>query len=182
MRQNPHVRICGGPGSATTLVYPTSSVGEQLGGASARTGPRGPLRPCAAVSRAAPTTRSRGTSPPHRPPSSRHRCRGAPALREALRHVSDPGLVRDDHRPAPPQSRRPPTLQRRPLSSRHRPHAVPSANPRLRRPPHGGRPNQARDHPVPETCPRSRDLPARHDRFPRSPKDHPGRLNECLDI
>ena len=25
MRQNPHVRICGGPGSATTLVYPTPS-------------------------------------------------------------------------------------------------------------------------------------------------------------
>ena len=25
MRQNPHVRICGGTGSATTLVYPTSS-------------------------------------------------------------------------------------------------------------------------------------------------------------
>ena len=25
MRQNPHVRICGGPGSATTLVYPTGS-------------------------------------------------------------------------------------------------------------------------------------------------------------
>ena len=25
MRQNPHVRICGGPGSATTLVYPTVS-------------------------------------------------------------------------------------------------------------------------------------------------------------
>ena len=25
MRQNPHVRICGGPGSATTLVYPTRS-------------------------------------------------------------------------------------------------------------------------------------------------------------
>ena len=24
MRQNPHVRICGGPGSATTLVYPTN--------------------------------------------------------------------------------------------------------------------------------------------------------------
>ena len=24
MRQNPHVRICGGPGSATTLVYPTA--------------------------------------------------------------------------------------------------------------------------------------------------------------
>ena len=24
MRQNPHVRICGGPGAATTLVYPTA--------------------------------------------------------------------------------------------------------------------------------------------------------------
>ena len=27
MRQNPHVRICGGPGSATTLVYPTPRAG-----------------------------------------------------------------------------------------------------------------------------------------------------------
>ena len=26
MRQNPHVRICGGPGSATTLVYLTVAV------------------------------------------------------------------------------------------------------------------------------------------------------------
>ena len=26
MRQNPHVRICGGPGSATTLVYPTQTL------------------------------------------------------------------------------------------------------------------------------------------------------------
>ena len=31
MRQNPHVRICGGPGSATTLVYPTT-LGERDGG------------------------------------------------------------------------------------------------------------------------------------------------------
>ena len=28
MRQNPHVRICGGPGSATTLVYPTLLRGQ----------------------------------------------------------------------------------------------------------------------------------------------------------
>ena len=28
MRQNPHVRICGGPGSATTLVYPTDWAAE----------------------------------------------------------------------------------------------------------------------------------------------------------
>ena len=26
MRQNPHVRICGGLGSATTLVYPTTFI------------------------------------------------------------------------------------------------------------------------------------------------------------
>ena len=31
MRQNPHVRICGGPGSATTLVYPTVERRRQLG-------------------------------------------------------------------------------------------------------------------------------------------------------
>ena len=49
-------------------------------------------------------------------------------LREALRCVSAPGLVRDDHRPAPAQSGRPPPRQRRPLSRRHRPHAVPSAD------------------------------------------------------
>ena len=49
-------------------------------------------------------------------------------LREALRCVSAPGLVRDDHRPAPAQSGRPPPSQRRPLSRRHRPHAVPSAD------------------------------------------------------
>ena len=30
MRQNPHVRICGGPGSATTLVYPTATQYEDL--------------------------------------------------------------------------------------------------------------------------------------------------------
>ena len=32
MRQNPHVRICGGPGSATTLVYPTPKRWHRNGG------------------------------------------------------------------------------------------------------------------------------------------------------
>ena len=72
--------------------------------------------------------------------------------------------------------------QRRPLSRRHRPHAIPPAHPRLRRPTHRRGPNQTRDHPVPETLPCARDLPTRHDRFPRSQEDHSGRLNECLDI
>ena len=41
MRQNPHVRICGGPGSATTLVYPTP-----LGGGNAdRAGRTATTRP-----------------------------------------------------------------------------------------------------------------------------------------
>ena len=31
MRKNPHVRICGGLGSATTLVYPTSITGRGEG-------------------------------------------------------------------------------------------------------------------------------------------------------
>ena len=45
MRQNPHVRICGGPGSATTLVYPTT-----------RRWPRGAVPPYAVPRR----TRRRG--------------------------------------------------------------------------------------------------------------------------
>ena len=53
-----------------------------------REAPPRPFR-AAAVARAAPTTRSRGTSPPHRPPSSRHRCRVAPALADpSNRHAS----------------------------------------------------------------------------------------------
>ena len=35
---------------------------------------------------------------------------------------------------------------------------------------------------MPETFSRPRDLSASHDRFSRSPREHPGRLNECLDI
>ena len=35
MRKNPHVRICGGLGSATTLVYPTARGGDRRRGRSA---------------------------------------------------------------------------------------------------------------------------------------------------
>ena len=80
------------------------------------------------------------------------RIRSESRLREALRRVSDPGLVRDDHRPAPPQSGWPPTGQRRPLSSRHRPHAIPPADRRLRRTTDCWRPDQTRDHPVPQNA------------------------------
>ena len=40
MRQNPHVRICGGPGSATTLVYPTVAGHRPPGRRGSRTGHR----------------------------------------------------------------------------------------------------------------------------------------------
>ena len=110
------------------------------------------------------------------------RIRSEAAFAKLCGRVSHPGLVRDDHRSAPPQSRRPPTRQRRPLSSRHRPDAIPPTDPRLRRPTHRRWPDQTRHHPLPETLPRARDLPARHDRLPRSSRDHPGRLKECLDI
>ena len=36
MRQNPHVRICGGPGSETTLVYPTDVLQQAFTGPLAR--------------------------------------------------------------------------------------------------------------------------------------------------
>ena len=41
----------------------------------------------------------------------------------------------------------------------------------------GGR-DQTRDHPVPQTLPRPRDLPAGHDRLSSAPSRHPGRLND----
>ena len=44
MRQNPHVRICGGPGSATTLVYPTA-IGYNVFAAVAGIAFRGTARP-----------------------------------------------------------------------------------------------------------------------------------------
>ena len=43
MRQNPHVRICGGPGSATTLVYPTPN-GSHATGAIQRRGHDGQVK------------------------------------------------------------------------------------------------------------------------------------------
>ena len=74
-------------------------------------------------------------------------------LCEALRRVSDPGLLGEDHWPAPLVSGRPPPGQRRPLASRHRPHAIPPTNPRLRRTPLRQWPDHARDHSMPQTLP-----------------------------
>ena len=50
MRKNPHVRICGGLGSATTLVYPTRKEG---GG---RAHPRSTREPPAGCSGRQPST------------------------------------------------------------------------------------------------------------------------------
>lgn len=86
-------------------------------------------------------------------------------LRQALRSLPRPGLLRPDE-PAPAQPRRPPRSQRRALPRRHRPDPLPRTHPRLRHPPHQGRARQTRHHPVLEALPRPRDLPARHDRPP----------------
>ena len=69
------------------------------------------------------------------------RIRFGSRLREALRRVSHPRLVRDDHGSAPSLSGWSPPGQRRPLSGGHCPHAVPPANRRLRRTTYGGRPD-----------------------------------------
>ena len=75
-------------------------------------------------------------------------------LCEAVRCLPDPGFVRDDDRPASSLSGRAPTGERRPPSHGRRPHAAPPADGRLRRPPDGWRPDQTRDHPLPQTLPR----------------------------
>ena len=49
MRQNPHVRICGGPGSATTLVYPTSPRGRVRRPRPSRAKPPGTRQPAPAT-------------------------------------------------------------------------------------------------------------------------------------
>ena len=58
MRQNPHVRICGGPGSETTLVYPTAAPARRpgrrpAGRRGARHCPSAPESPVDCLARAA---------------------------------------------------------------------------------------------------------------------------------
>ena len=75
-------------------------------------------------------------------------------LCEAVRGLPDPGFVRDDDRPASSLSGRAPTGERRPPAHGRRPPAAPPADGRRRRPPDGGRPDQTRDQPLPQTLPR----------------------------
>ena len=53
---------------------------------------------------------------------------------------------------------------------------------RIRRTTHGRRPDQTRDHPVPQTLPGPRNLPACYGRLPHAQTRHAGSLNACLDI
>ena len=86
-------------------------------------------------------------------------------VRETLRDLPDPGLLRTDQ-PAPPLPRRPPPSQRCALPDRDRAHAIPPAHHRLRRPPHHRGPHQKRHHPLPQTLRRPRGLRTRHGRPP----------------
>ena len=56
------------------------------------------------------------------------------------------------------QPRRRPGREQRPLHRHHRPDAPPPAHPRLRRTTHRRRPQQTRDHPLPQALHRPRDL------------------------
>ena len=77
---------------------------------------------------------------------------------------------------------RAPTSQRRALPRRHRAHALPPAHHRLHPPTHHRRPLQKRHHPLPQTIPRPRGPPTRHDRPPRTTRlpTHP--MKQSLDL
>jgi transposase len=65
---------------------------------------------------------------------------------------------RPNQRPPPAQPQRRPSRQQRPVHRHHRPDAPPHANPCLPRSPHRRRPQQTRDHPLPQALHRTRDL------------------------
>ncbi len=132
------------------------------------------------TAQAAPSARRglRGRAPRRRQALGHHRRQPRPdpqrsRVRQALRRVSDPRLLRQDH-PPPTQPRRRPASQQRPLHDRASPHALPRTHPGLRRPTHHRRQDPHRDHPLPQTLRRPRDLqhhhqPARHPNRPRDP-------------
>ncbi|MPZ78699.1 MAG: transposase [Deltaproteobacteria bacterium] len=125
---------------------------------------------------AGPTTRRLRRRPRHRRRAAgRRRRQQRPdplrvRLREALRRLSHPRVIGQDH-PPPPQPWRQPASQRRPVPRRHRPHALAPTHHRLRRPSHRRGQVQTRDHPLPQALPRPRDLhpaPTPHRRRPRA--------------
>ncbi|HUJ05814.1 MAG TPA: transposase [Streptosporangiaceae bacterium] len=89
----------------------------------------------------------------HRPAAIRSRL-GAPVRLGA--HPRDLG---QDQEPAPALPRRRPAGQPRALADRHHPDELAPAHPRLCRPAEQGRPDQARDHPLPQTLRSPRNLP-----------------------
>ena len=91
-------------------------------------------------------------------------------IRETLRYLSDPGVIRTDQQASSLQ-RRAPTSQRGALPSSDSTNAIPPAHHRLRHSPHHRRPLKKGHHPLPETLPRPRSLPTRHDR-PQNPTTH----------
>ena len=95
-------------------------------------------------------------------------------IRETLRHLPHPGIIRTNQ-PASSLPRRAPPSQRSALPSRHSTNAIPPTHHRLRRSPHHRRPHQEGHHPLPQTVPRPRGLPTRHGRPPNptTPCPHP---------
>ena len=74
-------------------------------------------------------------------------------LRQALRRRADPRLIGQDHTPST-RPRRPPPGELRALPRRNRADALSPAHDRLRHPAKPRRPQQARNHPLPQALPR----------------------------
>jgi transposase len=132
-----------------------------------------PGRPARAPRRAHRPPRHRPRPRPARPLRDRAQHRGAAAHRGGrpsraaaqrgrlgapVRGRPHPGVVGEGH-PPPAQPRRRPAGEPRPVADRVHPHGLARGHPCLRRPPHGRRKVQGRDHPLPEALRRPRGLP-----------------------
>jgi hypothetical protein len=103
---------------------------------------------CGRVPRRPATARSRWSATDQRRGQSRAAALGS-RVRSPLRRRSDPGQQRQDPT-SPAQPRRRPRREQRPLHRDTEPAALRPAHPPLRRPPYRRRPEQARDHPLPQ--------------------------------
>src|SRR5699024_10408196 len=101
----------------------------------------------------------------------RIRARRAHALRlhhlPPLRGRSHPRLLRENES-APPQPPRRPSRQHSPTSHRPQPHATRTPHQRIRRPPTQRRQKHQRNHALPQTSHRPRNLPSTH----QQPRHH----------
>ena len=123
-------------------------------------------RPTGRCGRARPARPSRCRTRGRRPTPHQRRRQPRPdhlrsRVRPPMRRRAGPGQQRP-HPPTPTQPKRRPPRQQRPLHRRAQPAPPRPPQPRLRRAPHPRRTLQTRDHQMPETLRRPRDLQHPH--------------------